>query len=158
MNKTDYKNRFEKNLQILCPECGKPFFTSLVLFTQHGGQVCDACLGAESVGEQRIRRYLEAHKIKFVPQKWFLDCRDIRPLPFDFYLPDYNTLIEFDGRQHFGETDYFTYSFEETKKHDEIKNTYCKANGIYLMRIPYWNMDKIEAILDNKLILHEEIV
>ena len=55
-------------------------------------------------------------------------------------------------------TNYFTYSFEDTKRHDEIKNNYCKANGIRLIRIPYWNIDKIEQILDKELILHEDIV
>lgn len=158
LNKEDYINQYEKNLLIECFECGEPFLTSLVLFTQHGGQVCDNCKGTKSIGEKRIRYYLEDNKISFIPQKWFTDCRDINPLPFDFYLPDYNIIIEFDGRQHFGETNYFTYSFVETKNHDEIKNNYCKANGIYLIRIPYWKIDKIEQILDNELILHEDIV
>jgi very-short-patch-repair endonuclease len=120
--------------------------------------VCPDCSGSKSVGEKKIWRYLEYRKIEFVPQKWFPECKDKRPLPFDFYLPDCNTIIEFDGRQHFGETNYFTYSYEETKKHDEIKNNYCKANGIYLIRIPYWNIDKIEQILDKELISHEDIV
>lgn len=158
LNKKDYINQAEKNLFVECPECSKPFLTSLRLFVQHGGQVCDDCSGVESLGEKRIRHYLEGNKIHFIPQKWFPDCRDINPLPFDFYLPDHNIIVEFDGRQHFGETNYFTYSFEETKKHDEIKNNYCKINGIYLIRIPYWNVDKIEEILDKELILHEDIV
>ena len=158
LNKKDYINQAEKNLLVECLECSKPFFTSLRLFTQHGGQVCEDCSGSESIGEKRIRHYLENKEINFICQKWFPDCRDTNPLPFDFYVPDYNVIVEFDGRQHFGETNYFTYSFEETKRHDEIKNNYCKANGIYLIRIPYWNIDKIEQILDNELILHEDIV
>ena len=158
LNKEDYINRFEKNLLIECFECGKPFLTSLSCYEEHGGQVCPDCSGAESMGERKIRHYLENNDINFVPQKWFTDCKDQRPLPFDFYLVDYNILIEFDGRQHFGETNYFTYSFEKTKHHDEIKNNYCKTHGIYLIRIPYWNINKIEEILDKELILHEDIV
>lgn len=158
LNKDDYINRTEKNLLIECFECGKPFTTSLVLFTQHDGQLCEHCKSVESMGEKRIRNYLEDNQIDFIPQKWFLDCKDKRPLPFDFYLPEYNILIEFDGRQHFGETNYFTYSFEETKRHDKIKDNYCKVNCIYLIRIPYWDYNKIEEILDNELILHEDIV
>lgn len=158
LNKYDYKNQTEKNLQVKCPECGEPFVTSLRNFTQHGGQVCDDCNSVESIGEKKIRYYLEDHKIEFIHNKWFDDCRDINPLPFDFYLPYYNMIIEFDGRQHFGETDYFTYSFEETKKHDEIKNNYCAIKGIYLIRIPYWNINQIDQILDKELILHEDIV
>lgn len=29
------------------------------------------------------------------------ECRLIYPLVFDFYLPDYNICIEYDGIQHF---------------------------------------------------------
>lgn len=158
LNADEYKNSNEKNLQILCSECGNPFTTSLSCFERYGGQVCPDCSGSESVGEKKIRHYLENHKIIFKQYEWFPDCRDINPLPFDFYLPKYNIIIEFDGRQHFGDTGYFTYSFEQTKRHDEIKNNYCKANGFYLIRIPYWNIDKIDEILDKELILHEDIV
>lgn len=158
LNADEYKNNCEKNLKIICFECGQPFTTSLSCFEEHGGQVCPDCSNSESVGEKKIRHYLEDRKIEFITQKWFVECRDKRPLPFDFYLSNYNIIIEFDGRQHFGETNYFTYSFEETKRHDEIKNNYCKENGIYLIRIPYWNVDKIEQILDKELILHEDIV
>lgn len=158
LNANEYKNSCEKNLEILCFECGKSFVTSLSCFEEHGGQVCPDCSGSESIGEKKIRHYLEDYKIEFIYQKWFVDCRDKKPLPFDFYLPACNTIIEFDGRQHFGETNYFTYSFEDTKKHDEIKNKYCEDNGINLIRIPYWNINKINQILDKKLILHEDIV
>lgn len=57
-------------------------------------------------------------------------------------------MIEYDGEQHywavFGEK-----SFQNTLKHDEIKNNYCKENNIPLLRIPYWEKDNIEVIIDN---------
>lgn len=158
LNKNDYKNQTEKNLLIECFECGRPFMTSLRNFEQHGGQVCPECSNKESIGEKKVRLYLEKNNILFQQYKWFPNCRDINPLPFDFYLPRYNLCIEFDGRQHFEDTGYFSYSFEQTKKHDAIKSNYCKTNGIYLIRIPYWNIDKIDGILDKELILHEDIV
>lgn len=116
INAQEYKNQSTKNLRVLCPNCGKEFITSLRNFTQHGGQVCEECYSSESVGEMTVRHYLEENQIIFVQEKWFPDCRDTNPLPFDFYLPELNTIIEFDGRQHFGETDWFSYSYEETKK------------------------------------------
>ena len=158
LNKNDYINRHMRNLLIQCPECGAPFLTSLVLFTQHGGQVCESCFNTESIGEKRIRHYLENHDIVFNQEKWFPDCRDINPLPFDFYLPELNTICEFDGRQHYGETGYFTYSFEETQRHDRLKEQYCIDNNIKLIRIPYWHINNIEKILDKELVLHEDIV
>ena len=141
-----------------CFECGNPFKTSLRNFTQHGGQVCKNCCNVESLGEKRIRIYLENNSILFEKQKWFPDCRDRNPLPFDFYLQEYNLLIEYDGRQHFEETDYFTYPLKTIQYHDQIKNNYCLINCIRLIRIPYWNYNKIEEILKQELILHKDIV
>ena len=158
LNKDDYKNQTKKNLLIECFECGKPFTTSLRNFTQHGGRVCSCCSSAVSLGEKRIRNYLEANHIPFKHQKWFSDCRDRNPLPFDFYLPEHNTIIEFDGRQHFEEVKFFSYSLEMVQKHDTIKNNYCMENNIYLIRIPYWDYSKIEEILNNKVISHKDIV
>ena len=158
LNKDNYKNQTEKNLSIECFECGRPFTTSLRNFTQHGGQVCSCCSNNISLGEKRIRNYLEANNIIFEHQKWFSDCRDRNPLPFDFYLSEYNTIIEFDGRQHFEEVEYFSYSLAMVRKHDTIKNNYCFENNIHLIRIPYWDYSKIEEILDKELISHKDIV
>ena len=158
LNKKEYINQAEKNLWIECFECGKPFLTSLRNFTQHGGQVCLECKNTESIGESKIKHYLNSRKINFTFQKWFDDCRDRNPLPFDFYLMDLNTIIEFDGRQHFEETEYFTYPLELVQKHDKIKNEYCYKNNITLVRIPYWDINKINQILNKELILHEDIV
>lgn len=112
---------------------------------------CPQC--NESKGERRIRLWLDRHCINYIYQKIFNDCKDKRPLPFDFYLPDYNVCIEFDGRQHYEPVDYFggKESFEYTIKHDETKTNYCKQNNIRLLRIRY---DKdIEETLINFLFI-----
>lgn len=159
LNKDDYINQATKNLRILCPKCKEEFITSLRNFTQHGGQLCPKCShNNESIGESYVRIYLENHKIDFEKEKWFPDCRDQNPLPFDFYLPKLNTIIEFDGRQHFDEVNLFHYSLETVQKHDAIKNNYCHDHNINLIRIPYTKMNEIDDILNNKLNLHEDIV
>lgn len=163
LNKEDYKNQTEKNLEILCPECHENIIlTSRRNFLQHEGQVCDCCVLKGSRGERRIMQVLDNNNVNYEQGKWFDDCRDVNPLPFDFYLPDYNTIIEFDGEQHFKDRGYkigiFSDSLEYTQKHDKIKNDYCKQNGIELIRIPYWEYDNIEDILIKKLNLHEDIV
>lgn len=159
LNKQDYINRAERNLIIECAYCGNPFTTSLVIFTQHGGQMCSNCKDTESIGERRIRIFLESNNILFEQEKWFADCRDVNPLPFDFYLPNYNLLIEFDGKQHY-EQGHFTHShLSYTQAHDAIKNAYCKENNINLLRIPYYDINNIETILNNKLLIsHKDIV
>lgn len=103
-----------------------------------------------SHGEKAIKQYLEDNNIMFTPQKRFDDCRDINPLPFDFYLDESNKCIEFDGKQHFEPIDYFggEKSFKVLQIHDNIKNEYCKNNNIPLLRIPY-NATNLAEQLDN---------
>lgn len=160
LNKKDYINQTVKNLKIVCGECGEVFITSLQRYKCHGGQVCSKCANLESKGERTIRHYLEENNILFEQEKWFDDCRDINPLPFDFYLPTFNTCIEYDGEQHYNDRGYktglFSDSLEYTKKHDEIKSNYCKKNKIDLIRIPYWKFNQIDTILKEQL--HKDIV
>lgn len=110
---------------------------------------CPAC--SHSKGELKIREILENKNIEFTPQKRFPDCKDIKPLVFDFYVPNLNLCIEFDGKQHFENIEYFggEKAFKLTQKRDEIKNNYCRDNNIKLLRIRY-DQDIIE-ILDKEL-------
>lgn len=151
LNPSDYINNSERNLIIKCPCCGNEFVTSLVLFTQHGGQCCESCYRKESIGERKIRQYLDRNNIKYEQEKYFKGCVDERPLRFDFYLSDKNIVIEFDGEQHFNDTHYFVYDISKNKLHDDIKNKYCKDNGIKIIRIPYWNINSIENILEKEI-------
>ena len=116
------------------------------------GQGCPQC--QESKGERQIRQWLDNNNITYVYQKSFDDCKDKKLLPFDFYLPDFNTLIEFDGRQHFEPVDFSgdgqNYAIEQLsiiRNHDKIKTDYCKSNNIPLLRIPYFK--NIEEELNN---------
>ena len=68
-------------------------------------------------------------------------------LLFDFFIPEKNTLIEFDGKQHFRETKFFKSSLKEIQKRDEIKNGFCEREKIKLIRIPYSRFNFIEDIL-----------
>lgn len=116
------------------------------------GYGCPQC--NQSKGEKMIRLWLDENNINYIPQYKFDDCRDIRPLPFDFYLPDYNKCVEYDGMQHFKPVDFFGGQeyFEYTVKHDNIKNKYCENNGIYLLRIPYF-IKNVEEELNNFLFI-----
>jgi len=79
------------------------------------------------------------------------DCRNKKELPFDFYLPDYNLCIEYDGIFHYEDIFDKPYDFKTGKKRDKIKTKYCKDNNINLLRIPYWEFDNIEEILRQTL-------
>ena len=90
----------------------------------------------------------------FITQKKFNNCRNKLPLPFDFYLPNYNICIEFDGIQHFKSNFYWggDKQFLKTSENDKIKNNFCKRNNIKLERISYKKFNQIEKII-TKLIM-----
>ncbi len=150
----EYKNI---NTKILC-QCDicKRIFSIRPSDLLHG-QGCSHC--NRSKGENKISDFLNQHNISFVPQNKFYDCISKRKLPFDFYLPDYNMCIEYDGKQHFEAVCFGGISKEQSdenliicQKHDEIKTQYCKDNKIKLLRIPYWEFNNIENILENELL------
>lgn len=151
LNKNDYQGWDVKNLRIRCPSCGKPFITSYNSFTHHGTQIRPDCSKTHSIGEKIIETYLTNHQIPYIREARFEDCKDIYPLPFDFYIEDFNTCIEFNGKQHYDPVEYFggEKHFQRQIKHDAIKQEYCDQNNICLLTIPYWDINSIDSILDN---------
>ena len=116
------------------------------------GKGCPRC--KSSKGEKEISRVLDALHIDYGTQFKFQDCKDEHPLPFDFYIPEKNICIEYDGRQHFEPCTFggitkerAIENFELAKEHDKIKDEYCQVNNITLIRIPYWEYENIEQIL-----------
>lgn len=151
LNPDGYTYTTDRNLKIKCGLCGQVFTTSFNSYSTEavGQRKCFSCSYRESKGETCIRKFLEDNNIDYEKEKTFDDCRDTLPLPFDFYIPKNNLLIEFDGQHHFEDRGFG--DFETTKKHDAIKNQYCKDNDIRLLRIPYWDGSKVEKILTKEL-------
>jgi len=146
-SKVKYTNTYTK-VKIICPTHGE----FLQRPNNHlNGYGCYLC--TETKGENRIREILEKNNIEFVCQKRFKDCRLKRELPFDFYLPKLNILIEYDGKQHFYPIKHWhgDDGLKESQKRDKIKNNFAKNKGIPLLRIPYNKYNKIEDILTNYL-------
>ena len=137
-----YKNIHTK-VTVGCPNHGF-FEVSPALHIQRTG--CPKC--SVSRGHKQIRSILENFNVLFIEEYRFHDCRNAYPLPFDFYIPSENLLIEFDGIQHFrpilafGGKEYF----DIIKLHDQVKNKYVVKNNINLLRIKYDN-PKIEQTI-----------
>ena len=95
--------------------------------------------------------FLLNNNIIFVYQKTFSNCKFKRNLVFDFYLPEQNICIEYDGAQHFKINKHFggIESLKLQQKKDEIKNEYCKNNNINLIRIKY--NENVENELNKKI-------
>ena len=108
-----------------------------------------------SWGELLVSNTLEKNKIKYYFNKSLKDCISSSKLRFDFYLPDYNICIEFDGKQHFESCEFFggDEEFEKLQIRDRIKNEWCKVNEIKLLRLNYLQkIDEIENIVTEFII------
>jgi len=107
----------------------------------------------ESRGVQKIKSFLIMNGIKYQVEVEFDNCKNIRNLKFDFFLPEFNLLIEFDGMYHFEQNrEIFKHTLPKQRKRDRIKNKWCKDHLISLLRIDSSNEDKIEKILKSFLI------
>jgi hypothetical protein len=143
-------------LKVRHNKCGNVYEVRPNDFLKEHGQRCPAC--KTSRGEKRISKYLDAENIVYETQRTFDDLRIKRPLQFDFFLPYYNAIIEYDGRQHYEPAAFGGISKERAEKHfkerqrrDKMKNDFCKKKGMEMIRIPYTDFDAIEEILNRKL-------
>lgn len=98
-------------------------------------------------------------KINIIFKKQFRikECRNIRPLPFDFAVfkdEKLWLLIEYDGEQHF-KPKFGTENLIKTQKNDRLKNDFCRDNNINLIRIPYKRFYKHEDFVDY---INDEII
>lgn len=126
--------------------CGNTFERSIYKWMD-GRDLCINCSQTQSSYERLFEEYLINKKYKYKKEYRFNDCRDEKPLPFDFYIIPFDCLVEIDGQQHFeptkfdGNIDIANKKFALQQKHDNIKNNYCKNKDIPLLRLPYFCFD-----------------
>ena len=149
----------------VCKECDNEWNASIDSRNKkdNKGSNCPKC--NEFKGEMKISEVLKTYNIYDISQHIFNDCRNIRPLKFDHYLPNYDTCIEYQGIQHYEPVDFAgrgeewaREEFKENQIRDQIKRNYCKNNNIRLIEIPYWDFDNIEQILEKELNLNMKSV
>ena len=144
-----------KRAKFSCLSCGNEWETPVNSVLS--GRGCPKC--NMSHGAIKIEEVLRNMSLDYSTEYRFEDCKDARALPFDFYVKEKNTCIEYDGEQHFmpvrfskKQTDeQMEKKFEECQRRDKIKTDYCKNNHINLIRIPYTDYSNIEQILNKYL-------
>ncbi len=146
----DYK-KDDTSVKIICPIHGVFEQTPSNHLHKTKPQGCPKC--SVSKGEMKIRNFLKEKNIVFEEQKKFSDCKNKRELPFDFYLPENNLLIEYQGEQHYKAVDYFG---GEKKLHlqrhrDWLKREFARSNGMTLLTISYKDYNIVEKILEENL-------
>ena len=120
-------------------DCGIQQKITTCNLTQGISTRCIACSAKDnqSKGVKKIIKILTDNNIQYKTEYSFKDCKYKNKLRFDFFLPDYNCCIEYDGEQHFQENTLFQDPLSTVQLRDNIKNQYCENNNIKLIRIPY---------------------
>jgi hypothetical protein len=161
-NRYDYSKvnytKCYKNVIITCKKHGE---FSQCPHSHLQGKGCPKC--KISKGESKIIKWLDENSIKYFFQYTFKDCKNLktnRKLPFDFFIPSKNLLLEYDGEQHFqyenkiinGKYKITKDVFEKIQSRDGIKTEYAHKNDIKLLRIKYTEFKDIEKILKTEII------
>lgn len=116
----------------------------------HGRSHCPKCRTQESLGAKKIRTILEEKNISFIQEYQLPNSRQ----RLDFFLPDYNLGIEYNGKQHYEYIEFFHKNeegFKKCKERDIRKQNICKENNINLLNISYEEDNNIEKILQKEL-------
>lgn len=145
-SKTVYVRR-DADVIIICTSCKFEFNQSPG--NHLAGKGCRKC--KNSHGETAVENCLKLLQCVYESQSRFATCRDIFELPFDFWIPLWNLLIEFDGKQHFEIVDHWDNGPEGLAKrilHDKIKDKWCIDNGKILLRISFKDLDNIADLID----------
>lgn len=143
-------NGAKQKVKTKCLSCGhiwSPVASSLV-----SGYGCPRC--RSSKGEKKISNYLSDNNINYVSHKTYTNLKGVGglPLSYDFYIPQKNLLIEYQGQFHDGTATIQTkQGLENQIEHDKRKKEYAISNCIDLLEIWYWDYDNIEKILERKL-------
>ncbi len=116
---------------------------------------CPKCNPKRSRGEQIIYDFLTEKSILFEEQKKF---PNLGKLSYDFWLPKSQTLIEYQGAQHYEPINCF--GGEEKYKiqieHDRLKREYALKNNYTLIEISYKDFKNIRDILESSTTIRKE--
>ena len=139
-----------KRFKCVCPLHGE-FVTSLAKI--RNGNCCPECDGSgESVGERNIRLYLQRKNIKFKQEFRIEDQKYFDTYARgDFYLPDLNTMIEFQGEQHYGIANkaitHGSRKWQSQKKRDNHLRRYAADHHVRLIEVPYTFRSNVDTFL-----------
>lgn len=145
-NSINYETYRGKKVEIICPKHGTFFQDPRSHLRGCGCPFCN-----ESKGEKEIKNFLENKNIKFFREYKFKKCKDKKLLPFDFYIPSKNLLIEYQGEQHYKNNSFKHHDLKLQKHHDWLKRKFARDNNIKLLTIPYWELKNIKVMLKEEL-------
>ncbi len=146
-------NKFNRRLYRCKCDCGNEIIVPSNCLTTNHTSSCGCIL---SYYNMYIDMLLDKLNVRHEPE--YTVVIEGHKFRYDFYLCDYNLIIEYDGEQHYMPVN-FGYSdlakmeekLKTVQKYDKLKNKYCEDNNINLLRIPYWEKSNIDKLINNCL-------
>lgn len=114
-----------KKVDWVCPVCGEIAYSKTIANICQQGLTCPVCGKSKSYPNRFMYSLLKSLNIRFKDEKSFKWSDNKK---YDFYLKDYNIIIEMHGKQHYDE-DMFQ-SFQSTQQNDKYKKELAIKNGI----------------------------
>lgn len=140
----DYQGATTK-VEIICPKHG--VFKQAPI--QHKkGNGCPIC--KESKGEEIIRLFLINNNINFIQEYFVSDgINNKEGNRYDFYLPEIDTYLEYQGIQHYKPVEFFggEEQFLKRQYKDFDKFLMCTFSGADLLTIPFYYINRIDEYL-----------
>lgn len=138
-------------ISYICHKCGREHTISHASNLWKRRPPCPIC--NKSIHENEIAEWLDLHNIEYIRECVFYKCKYVENLKYDFYIPEYNLVIEYQGEQHFFPVNFkggnydATADFKKSQIRDGLKREYCKKHSVKMIEIPYFEQDKINEIL-----------
>lgn len=125
-----YTKSSQVRLDWKCPKCSNIIKGATPANISGYGLTCSSCSDSISYPNKFMFNLLSQLHIKFQTEKTFDWTKTDKDgyLKYDFYLSDYNTIIEMHGRQHYDKTMY--YDINEVKENDNKKRYLANKNGV----------------------------
>lgn len=143
---TEYVNA-STPIRIKCNNCG--FIRNIKPNSLLSSGFCPKCDKKNSIGETKIIHFLEQNNISYIPQMYFSNWQ-IGIHYFDFYIPKYNLVLEFHGKQHYEFNEYFHKTQEEfiyRQQKDKIKKETALQNNLNYVSIKYDLINELDSVL-----------
>ena len=155
LNEEETKRTGTSCYNCLCSKCNQIKVIRATNLRQGVTQGCSC--EKMSHGERKISQILKELNINFLTQKTFQDYinkYNNSNFKMDFYLPDYNCCIEYNGIQHYTPVEFFggEKEFKYRQDLDEQKRQYCLKHNIKYIVIPYTDYKELnKQYIQNKL-------
>lgn len=151
VDKMIYPEKYKRTLCSCTCDCGT---TNIIVQANHLKEgTIKSCGCLRSFGEETIAKLLSQNQIIFEKQKTFPELKYKNPLYCDFFLPEFNLVIEYNGEQHYRPVK--LYGGEEELKivqlRDQIKKDYCINNEINYLVIRF-DENIEQTLIDNHII------